>query len=183
MLSIHCVLSTTEHLMCIRLQPATCTHWKDTPCLTNTNRPLPLVHHSHSVCEHTGTQSWSVGLPCALCPFANCVSVNQWVRLKGLCSPEPAGQYSHVNTWKWSAVTACLDHVLLVHTYCWWCRKGSHYGIHRTEVMVLYVIGLHRQCGAVSVLCYYSVGIENGESAHTQWYSVWGALETWRRQV
>ena len=40
--------------------------------------------------------------------------------------------------------------------------------IRRTEVMVLYVIGLHRQCGAVSVLCYYSVGIENGESAHTQ---------------
>ena len=182
MLSIHCVLSTTEHLMCIRLHPATCTHWKDTPCLTNTNRPLPLVHHSHSVCEHTGTQSWSVGLPCALCPFANRVSVNQWVRLKGLCSPER--QQANIHTWTLGSG--------LLWPHAWiMCSLYTHtadgvvkaHGIHRTEVMVLYVIGLHRQCGAVSVLCYYSVGIENGESAHTQWYSVWGALETWRRQV
>ena len=120
-------------------------HWTSHvhPATTGYLYSLTTSSSAHSVCEHTGTQSWSVGLPCALCPFANRVSVNQWVRLKGLCSPER--QQANIHTW----------------------TLGR----------------LHRRCGAVSVLCYYSVGIENGESAHTQWYSVWGALETWRRQV
>ena len=118
-------------------------HWTSHvhPATTGYLYSLTTSSSAHSVCEHTGTQSWSVGLPCALCPFANRVSVNQWVRLKGLCSPER--QQANIHTWTLGSgllwphawIMCCLythtaDGVVKAHTTVY---------IRRTEVMVLLV--------------------------------------------